>query len=276
MAGRNLEDSTLKLKLWHLFRDYFDMAEKKRRWNGREDIPWGDCNKNLDPAISDVVWTFCAVELFLPDYLSESIPMVRDNRGRAWMFANWGYEELKHSMALGDWLLHSGWRTEEEMQDLEAGVFKQEYDLPYDNPLFMVCYTTFQELATGVHYRNLRRVIGGKCPALDKALNLISIDESAHADFFRKVFETYLEFDRHEALGALHEVIKGFQMPAVNLLIDGKRRAAAVKELNIFDEATYYGTVVTPILEKLGVSKQEMKVYTKRERTVVPAPVPAA
>jgi acyl-[acyl-carrier protein] desaturase len=275
MAGR-LDDSTLKLKLWHQFRDYFDMAEKKRRWNCAEDIPWAQCNRNLDPAISDVVWTFCAVELFLPDYLAKSIPMVRDNRGRAFMFANWGYEELKHSMALGDWLLHSGWRTEEQMQDLEAGVFKQEYDLPYDNPLFMVCYTTFQELATGVHYRNLKRVIGGKCPALDKALTLISIDESAHADFFRKVFETYLEFDRHEALGALHEVIKGFQMPAVNLLIDGKRRAAAVKELNIFDEAIYYGTVVTPILDKLGVTKQEMKVYARRERGVVPAAVPAA
>jgi acyl-[acyl-carrier-protein] desaturase len=276
MTGRIAEDSTLQLKLWHLFRDYFDMAEKKRRWNNAEDIPWAQCNKNLDPAISDVVWTFCAVELFLPDYLAKSIPMVRDNRGRAWMFANWGYEELKHSMALGDWLLHSGWRTEEQMQDLAAGVFKQEYDLPYDNPLFMVCYTTFQELATGVHYRNLRRVAGGKCPALDKALTLISIDESAHADFFRRVFETYLEFDRHEALGALHEVIKGFQMPAVNLLIDGQRRAAAVKELNIFDEATYYGTVVTPILEKLGVTKQEMKVHARRERAVVPTIAPAA
>ena len=65
-------------------------------------------------------------------------------------------------------------------------------------------------------------------------------------------------------------------MPAVNLLIDGKQRAAAVKELNIFDETIYYGTVVTPILEKLGVTKQEMKVYAKRERAVVPAPVPAA
>jgi hypothetical protein len=35
------------------------------------------------------------------------MPQVRGSRGRAWFHANWGYEESKHSMALGDWLLRS-------------------------------------------------------------------------------------------------------------------------------------------------------------------------
>jgi len=45
-------------KMWVLYRDYFDRAEKKRHWNMRPDIPWDKCKPNLDPAIADVVQTF--------------------------------------------------------------------------------------------------------------------------------------------------------------------------------------------------------------------------
>ena len=79
--------------IYRHFRDYFDLAERKRRWSIRDDVPWEQCNRSLYPAIADVVETFVAVELFLPDYLSKLIPQVRANRGRAWMLANWGYEE---------------------------------------------------------------------------------------------------------------------------------------------------------------------------------------
>ena len=56
----------LETALWKQFRDFFAKAERKRRWSLDKDIPWGDCNPNLDPAIADVVESFCAVELFLP------------------------------------------------------------------------------------------------------------------------------------------------------------------------------------------------------------------
>src|SRR5262245_9920530 len=83
--------------LYRQFRDYFRMAERKRRWSVDDDIPWDQCNRSLNPAIGDIVQTFCSVELYLPDYLSKLIPQVRNNHGRAWMLANWGYEEAKHS-----------------------------------------------------------------------------------------------------------------------------------------------------------------------------------
>src|SRR6516165_9995259 len=131
--------------IYRVFRDYFDLAEKRRRWSVKEDIPWDQCNRSLRPAIADVVETFCAVELYLPDYLSKLIPQVRANHGRAWMLANWGYEECKHSMAFGDWLLKSGMRSEEQMADMESVVFSHEWELPYGNARGMVCYTMFQE-----------------------------------------------------------------------------------------------------------------------------------
>src|SRR5262249_23261850 len=52
---------------WRLYRDFFDKAEKRRRWSIRDDIPWDRCNPRVDPAVADVVESFCAVELYLPD-----------------------------------------------------------------------------------------------------------------------------------------------------------------------------------------------------------------
>jgi acyl-[acyl-carrier-protein] desaturase len=123
----------LRAGLNRLYREFFDRAEKKRRWSVADDIPWGQVNRGLDPAIADVVESFCAVELYLPDYLAKAMPLARANKGWAWFHANWGYEESKHSLALGDWLLRSGARSEEQMADLEGQGFAREYQLPQDS-----------------------------------------------------------------------------------------------------------------------------------------------
>jgi acyl-[acyl-carrier-protein] desaturase len=265
------ESPDLLARIYRLYRDYFDMAEKKRRWSLRDDIPWEECNGALDPAIVDVVQTFCAVELYLPDYVSKLLPQVRANRGRAWMIANWGYEESKHSLALGDWLLRSGMRSEEQMAELDSQVFQQEWNLPHDNARGMVCYTMVQELATWLHYRNLREVArqrGGDL-ALDRVLNLISIDERAHYDFFRRLVQLYLEDDRPGTLEQLRRVINQFAMPAVHLLFDGRKRVEAVKELRIFDYDIFYTQVFEPILTALQVDKSELRRHSPRKALAV-------
>ena len=102
------DSPALQAQIYRLYRDFFDMAEKRRRWSLRDDIPWDQCNPALNPAVADVVESFCAVELYLPDYVAKNLPLIRAKRGRAWFTANWGYEESKHSLALGDWLLPLG------------------------------------------------------------------------------------------------------------------------------------------------------------------------
>ena len=67
--------------IYRLYRDFFDRAEKKRRWSLHKDIPWDQCNKHLDPAVAYVVESFCAVELYLPDYLGKMLPQIRSERG---------------------------------------------------------------------------------------------------------------------------------------------------------------------------------------------------
>src|SRR4051812_48804294 len=108
----------IEAELHRLYRDFFDMAERKRRWSLREDVPWEHCNPSLDPAVAGVVESFLAVEMYLPDYMANAMTMLRPSRACIWFYANWGYEESKHSLALNDWLLKSGMRTEEQMLEV--------------------------------------------------------------------------------------------------------------------------------------------------------------
>ncbi len=255
------DDPVLLARTYQLFREYFRLAEKKRRWSIDDDIPWDQCNPRLTGVVADIIETYCAVELYLPDYLGKQMPMVRNNRGKAWFLANWGYEESKHSMVLGDWLLKSRQRSDEQMADLDNQVYANEFQLPYDTALGTLCYTMMQELATWQNYVHLRRIVQdeGGDPALEKVLSLLSIDERAHYNFFRKIVALYLERDRETTLEHLHRVVYDFRMPAVGLLVNSQQRMAQIRALKIFDEEVFFFQVCVPALADLGLTKADLK-----------------
>jgi acyl-[acyl-carrier-protein] desaturase len=257
--------------LWRLYRDFFDAAERKRRWRVRDDIPWDQCNPKLDPAIADVVETFCCVELYLPDYVSKVLPLARNSMGRAWFYANWGYEESKHSLVLNDWLLRSGHRSDEYMADLGKKVFEREWNLPHGHSLGMLTYAMVQEHATFVNYRNLRQRVQAKGgdPALEKILSLISIDEAAHYGLFKSFIELFTKLDRDAVVESLRPVLNQFQMPAIHDLLDeSAKRIAAIRDLEIFNEEIFFRDVYTHMLNVLGVTKAEMR-GPKRKKSLV-------
>jgi acyl-[acyl-carrier-protein] desaturase len=256
-----LDGKELEGAFWRLYRDFFDQAERRRRWSIRDDIPWDQCNKNLNPAVADTVESFCAVELYLPDYTAKILPVVRSSRGRVWFYANWGYEESKHSLALGDWLLRSRHRTDEQMADLEANLYEREWNLPQDSQLGMLVYAMVQELATGLNYRNLRRRVqeNGGDPALEKLLMLVSVDEQAHYIFFREAVQLFLKHNPKATLEQMRRVMNDFSMPAIHEMADSRKRVAQIKNLEIFSEDIYYREVYLPILAALNVDRREMR-----------------
>ena len=195
-----------------------------------------------------MVESFCAVELYLPDYLVHAMPWSRPSRASTWFYANWGYEESKHSLALHDWLLKSGLRSEERMADLEVEIFRHSWQLPHDNVVAMLAYAMVQERATALNYRNLRRRTrerGG--------------DAQTHHNFFLNSVRLYLGHDRDGTLEQLRRVMHAFAMPAIYGLVDGRQRVAQIKELEIFDEELYVREVYLPIVEDLGVRRSEMR-----------------
>jgi acyl-[acyl-carrier-protein] desaturase len=255
------DDPILEPAMWKLYRNFFALSERRRRWSIDKDIPWDQCNKALNPVIADVVESFCAVELYLPDYLVHAMPWSRPSRARTWFYANWGYEESKHSLALNDWLVRSGHRSEERMADLEGKVFQHPWQMPHDNVVAMLSYAMVQERATALNYRNLRRQTKekGGDPALEQLLMFLAVDEQTHHSFFRDAVRLYLTLDRDGTLEQLRRVMNGFAMPAIYGLADGRQRVAKIKELGIFDDKAYLHEVYFPILSDLGVQRSEMR-----------------
>ena len=243
-----------------LYREFFRCAEKKRRWSLNADIPWQQVNPSLSPAIADVVESFCAVELYLPDYVANAMATFRASRTWTWFYANWGYEESKHSLALGDWLLKSGQRSDEQMTDLETRVLDFRWNVPHDNAVGMLVYAMVQELATGLNYRNLRRRVDLEGdPALSQLLGFVAVDEQAHHNFFLKAVRVFLEHDRPATLRQLHRVLHNFSMPALYHMADGRQRIEAIKALGVFNDQLYFSEVYQPILATLGITRPELR-----------------
>ncbi len=268
MSSTVPDGPALNAGIWKIYREFFDLAERRRRWTIERDVPWDQCNPNTPPEIADVVESFCAVELFLPDFVGKALPMARTVRGRAWFLANWGYEESKHSLVLQEWLLRSGARTENQLEEVANWAVIGEWHLPQDDLRGMTCYTMCQELATWLHYRNLRLLLGNTDPALNKILSLISIDERAHYDFYVKVMKLHLADDRAGTLEQLKRVLNGFAMPVTHLLAESARRTAAVRNMNIFNEALFYSDVLMPILQTLGIDKAELRNRALQKKSV--------
>ena len=116
------------------FLKFFHQAEERRRWNIERDIPWEQANRTTSESTAKIVESFSAVEMYLPDYTSKMLHMIRRSRGRAWFQANWGYEESKHSLTLDRWLIASGNRTPEQMEAFADQLLGEEWELPFDHP----------------------------------------------------------------------------------------------------------------------------------------------
>jgi acyl-[acyl-carrier-protein] desaturase len=226
----------------------------------QQDIPWETITRAPDPAIVSVVQAFMAVELYLPDYTSKILHLIRASRGRAWFQANWGYEESKHSLGLEMWLTKSGGRTDNQIREFEEMILGREWNLPYQTPLEMMIYTTLQEFATALNYRGLRRVAEvSDDPALSKLLALLARDEVGHFQFFKDGVKLYMTQDRDRVLEALNFVIHTFRMPATDIIPDWEQRGRLIGQLGIFDDRIYLRDVVRPVLQALGVSVEELR-----------------
>src|SRR5262249_61479082 len=107
--------------------------------------------------------------------------------------------------------------------------------LPHDSAHGMLIYAMTQELATWIHYRNLRhRVEEHGDPALSRLLGLISADERSHHVFYRSAVQLFLELDRQETLEQLRRVLLTFAVPAVHLLAGSRQRGPAPRGLGGF------------------------------------------
>lgn len=244
---------------------YLKLAEEKRRWNLFHDIPWDLANPATDDTLAHCVETFCSVEAYLPDFTSKLLHMIRRSRGRGWFHVNWGYEESKHSLTLEMWLLASGHRTEAQREALEKALLDAEWELPFDHPRQMVCYTMIQELATFWNYRNLEKIaIAQNDAALVTALRLISVDERVHYNFFRNTVKEWMKYDDRGTIEDLKYVFDNFTMPGTSQIPGYDASARVLAKTGIYGPREYIKLVKLPVLEDLGLDK-DFKLMEERE-----------
>ncbi len=240
---------------------YLKLAEEKRRWNVFKDIPWAQANPDTSETLAHCVETFCAVEMYLPDFTSKLLQMIRRSRGRAWFHVNWGYEESKHSLALESWLLASGHRSEEQREQFEKELLEAVWELPFDHPRQMVCYTMIQELATFWNYRNLEKMAAHeKDLALVTALRVISVDERVHYNFYRNAVKEWMKWDEAGTVEDLKYVFDNFIMPGKSQIPRYDESARILAKTGIYGPREYIKLVKNPILEDLRLDKDFHKM----------------
>lgn len=266
-------DTRLAQQVYHLYATFFDRAEQERRWNPYRDVPWDRINRDASEELALCAETFCAVESYLPDYVAKGINLVRKSFGQAWFAANWAYEESKHSIALQEYLVRSGKRTEEQMFDFQALLKDREWDLPFATAQQMTLYGVFQEMATFFIYcRQETRAEEEGDEALRTIYRLNARDEIAHTRFYQDVVKLLLEEDRASVLSDIAYVTKYFGMPGVGLVPDYENRVAVMREAGV-DRATFLQKVYFPVLKYLNVSRQEVVEASKALRNAPPPPV---
>lgn len=245
-------------KLYDQYMEFFEKAERTRRWNVFSDIPWEKVNPAASEDLALCAETFASVELYLPDYVAGGINIVRDYFGQSWFQANWGYEESKHSLALGEYLVRSGKRTKRQWLDLQAKIFAKKWERPFDTARRMTCYGMVQEMATFVIYCKHREFAareGDEC--LRTIYDYVGRDEIAHTRFYQGVIRVLLEEDREGTLMDLAHVFANFEMPGVNLVPDYDARILKMREAGI-DRAVFIRKVYLPLLKQLGLSRHDM------------------
>jgi acyl-[acyl-carrier-protein] desaturase len=256
----------LRDKTYRAYMEFFDLAERKRRWNPFRDIPFDEIDRSKnseDDAIC--LETFCGVELYVPDYTANGFNLTRPVFGHAWFQANWGYEESKHALAFRQYLILSGLRTEDEYDAFEQKIIGQVWNLPFTTRRQMTCYGALQEAATFLIYQAQReRAEAGGNHVLDTLFGLISRDEAAHAAFYRQVLEYELEEDREGALRDLAHVVFNFKMPGVGLIPEYDDRLR-VNGVGVTPQH-FLQRGIFPLLKKVGTSRAELVAALDRAR----------
>lgn len=246
-------------KIYRAYMEFFETAERKRRWNIFEDIPWDKLSPDTNSEERAIrIETYCAEELYLPDYNLAGVEMTRSVFGLAWFQTCWSHEESRHGLAFREYLLRSGLRTEEQFSKFEADTFSRSWKMPFTTRRQMTCYGTLQETATYLAYKaqKERAELENDKP-LEAIFFFISRDEAAHAGFYREMLQYEMADDRSGTIADLAMVIANFRMPGDGLIPNYQ------ENLKIggggLSSRQFFMRAVLPMLKQIGTTRDELK-----------------
>jgi acyl-[acyl-carrier-protein] desaturase len=262
------------------FIEYFGRAMQSRRWSPWHDLPvkeMQDYGHRLSPDSISLVEGYFGVEEYVGDYVLEGMEAFRNHRTRRNLQLQWGAEELKHGVAWEMVLLHSGARTEEQLEEYCKRIADHRWTIKghpgADSPLGVAVYSMVQERATYFNYVEMRARIReeyglpqeptteererGYEVGAAEAFRIVAVDEIAHHGMFLKIVLTYLKYLPEKTLDVMEKVFKGFQMPSLRLIPNARNFIRAVAKTKIHTGDKHRRFVHNPVLKALGLEDDE-------------------
>jgi len=230
-------------------------------WFPHDYVPWsdgrnfdglmgGDEWKESDSEISDVARSALIVNLLtednLPSYHHEiALIFGRDDAWGEWVH-RWTAEEGRHAIAMRDYMLVKRLVDPIALERFRMEHMSQGYESAHSGELMnSLAYVSFQELATRVSHRNTGKFT--KDPMCETLLTRIAADENLHMIFYRNLMDAALKVSPDQAMVAILDVVKNFEMPGANLP-GFQRKAVEMAVEGIYDLRQHRDDVVAPVL----------------------------
>ena len=200
LLSNHQKDRLIERGTLGLYRIYTADLQKRRNWHPDTSFEWQTLGTNHSPELNTLVEGFFAIEQYIPDYTSKVTNLVRKSHGRSHFQLRWGAEEEKHTDTWMNVMLFLKYRSPKWIEDYMHTLRNDEWQLPWDDALYMVLYSLLQERATELNYLSTARIAEGKSdipefadrrdtdPLLAKVAHTIAIDEAAHYYFFSTSF----------------------------------------------------------------------------------------
>ena len=230
-------------------------------WFPHDYVPWSD-GRNFDglmggdewsendSEISDVARSALIVNLLtednLPSYHHEiALIFGRDDAWGEWVH-RWTAEEGRHAIAMRDYMLVKRLVDPVALERFRMKHMSQGYESAHSGELMnSLAYVSFQELATRVSHRNTGKFT--KDPMCESLLTRVAADENLHMIFYRNLLNAALKISPDQAMIAILDVVKNFEMPGANLP-GFRRKAVEMAVEGIYDLRQHKDDVVAPVL----------------------------
>ncbi len=258
------------------FVEFFGRSMRTRRWSPWHDLPVDEIRDHGARLSCDTIHLlggFLGIEEYVGDFVRDGLGGFQHCRTRRNLHLQWGAEELRHGVALEQVLLHTGARTQEQLDAYHAEVAERQWSYGdhggVDGPLGGAIYGMLQERSTYVNYEQLRLRVRAECglparstPAeaqrgrqlgVAEVLRLIAQDEIAHHGMYLKLVQIYLRYFPEETLDKFQTVASRFHMPALRLIPNRREFLGAMRRTQVFDADKYQALVLAPILRALGL-----------------------
>jgi acyl-[acyl-carrier-protein] desaturase len=241
-----------------------------KEWFPHEYVPWsegrnfdglmgGDEWTEQDSGVSDVARSALIVNLLtednLPSYHHEiALIFGRDDAWGEWVH-RWTAEEGRHAIAMRDYMLVKRLVDPVALERFRMTHMSEGYESAHSGELMSsLAYVSFQELATRVSHRNTGKFTND--PMCENLLTRIAADENLHMIFYRNLMDGALQISPDQAMIAILDVVKNFQMPGANLP-GFQRKAVEMAVEGIYDLRIHKDEVVAPVLRFWKVAELE-------------------